>query len=635
MDESRIRCFILMPEGLVTQAYNIITAAAVIYAGFSLFLYIGFAQYLPPYNVYVFDKVVDSWFWLDMALNFMTAYYKNGKVVTNPGQIFVHYLRGWFLVDLFGTLPFESFSDSTHGSERKFVKLLKFLKIPRLLRLARLRRILQGKGQYVTLVVYLALSVLAIHAAGCLWMLALNPCSHFPPLCSPDALCDWSVMEDIDPLLVATDPLLGPECLPSTMGSLYAMAASHGASMILGFGGIDTNSLDAGHYRSRMDSFLSSENRLLNDTAVLSLSDVVNVAGFPPNSFASSYWTNVWILSAVARLVGFVGVAFLTGLILKLEINAGYRETVFRRHVEAIEAELSGSGAAIPAPLLKRIRDHIAERWHSGDFGKSAIAGTDMFSSQLKGEILAALNKDVLMKVPFFRSASFEAIQLICQSAIEMKFLSGELIFRRGQLADGIYLVRSGTVLLSPFSTSVAHESRTVVRSGRLVTRLGGGRFSRIRRRIGLGRHHTGFPVTKGSWFGEGEVLRELVDADGPAVRREVSAEAKNVVHLIFIPTETLGRLLFENPQILHDLLLAHSRRFVSGDLPGDLRAALRFSPAWEERVADLIDELERGDMAQTASELFRPLDESQSLTERAQSSNERRRPVLRSVRTA
>lgn len=610
--------FILMPEGLFTQAYNLITAAAVIYAGFSLFLYIGFAQYVPPYNVLVFDKVVDSWFWLDMALNFITAFYDNGKVVVVPGQIILHYLRGWFFVDLFGTLPFESFSTSSHGAERKFVKLLKFLKIPRLLRLARLRRVLQGKGQYVTFVVYLALSILSIHAVGCLWMLALGPCTHFPPFCAADQLCDWTFVEQIDPGLIVSDPLLGPECLPSNMGNLYAMAASHGASMILGYGGIDVNSLDAGHYRSRQESLFSSENRLISNDTILGIGDVINVAAAPPNSFASSYWTNVWILSALARLAGFVGVAFLTGLILKLEINAGYRETVFRRHVEALEAELSASGSSIPAPLLRRIREHISERWHAGDFGRSTIVSSDMFSAQLKGEILAALNKDVLMKVPFFRSATFEAIQRVCENAHDMKFLPGELIFRRGQVCDGLYLVKAGTVVLSPLSTSMAHEVRTLKggagRSG-LRRRFTIGTRVRREKRMELGTA-AGFPVTKGSWLGEGEVLRELV-AESEPVRRTVSAEARSVVNVIFLSTEVMGRLLFENPQVLQDLLTAHLKRFGSSDMPGDLRASLRFSDEWENRVLSLIDELSK---SKAASDLFSPRTADKT--------------VLRSVRT-
>ena len=125
-----------------------------------------------------------------------------------------------------------------------------------------------------------------------------------------------------------------------------------------------------------------------------------------------------------------------------------------------------------------------------------------------------------------------------------------------------------------------------------------------------------GFPVTKGSWLGEGEVLRELV-AESEPVRRTVSAEARSVVNVIFLSTEVMGRLLFENPQVLQDLLTAHLKRFGSSDMPGDLRASLRFSDEWENRVLSLIDELSK---SKAASDLFSPRTADKT--------------VLRSVRT-
>lgn len=619
-----------MPDGPLTKIYNVTTALAVIYVGFSIFLTIGFAHYLPPFRLYVFEKILDSWFWVDLALNFVTAFYHNGKLVTHPGEVAAHYMQSWFLIDLLGNLPFEAITDFGQHGERKVVKILKFLKIPRLLRLARLRRILQGKGKYVNLIMYIALSILAIHAAGCLWMLALGPCFEFPPYCgSIGSLCDWHYLEDIVPDIIIRDPHLGPECVPSSLGSLYAMALSYGASMILGASGIEIGTLDGGHYRSREHSLGSMEYTVSNtsDPTTLTMHDLVNVSPFPPNSFGGSLFTNIWILSVVARILGFIGVAFLTAVILKLEINAGYRETIFRRHVDALETELAAAGGAISEPLMKRIREHIAERWHSGDFGKSELQTTTLFSSQLKGEIVASLNKDVLMKIPFFRVATFEAVQLICQSIEDRKFLPGELIFRRGEVSTGLFLIRSGTVLLSPYSTSWNNVKRTVTVGDRKIfneplddgSRPFRASLLRIRRKArtlhrsvtkSFTRKNsmkenmrtldeestmTAFPVTSGSWFGEAEVLRELVLNQSTEVyRRATTAEAKTSVALLFIPTEALAKVLFDYPLILQELLIAHMKRFNSADLPPALRSAFRHSDEWQQRVISLIDEISR-----------------------------------------
>jgi CRP-like cAMP-binding protein len=618
-EENRVFWFVLMPEGPLTQLYNAVTAVAVIFAGFSIFLSIGFTQYLPPYNLFVFEKVVDGWFWADLALNFITAFYHNGKLVTHPGEIVMHYLQGWFLIDFLGDLPLESLLDFGQGKERKILKVLKFLKIPRLLRLARLRRVLQGKGKYVTLIVYVALALLAIHAAACMWMLALGPCSLFPPHCASDGtLCDWHYLEDIDPVLIVQDPLLGPECIPDAIGSVYAMALSYGASMVLGSGGIDIGNIDGGHYRTRELSIGSLTSSIANQSAATTLSsyDLIFSSAFPPNLFGQSFYANIWVLSVIIRILGFIGVAFLTAVIVKIELNSGYRETIFRRHVEALEAELHAAGAVIPDPLLRRIREHIAERWHSGEYGTSELQSTLLLSSQLKGEIIAALNKDVLMKVPFFRAATFEAIQLICQSGEERKYLPGELIFRRGEMSNGLYLIRSGTVLLSPWSSSWSNVKRTVATGDKRVlkepqddgTRPMRASYIRFRRRARTFRESFStkvrrkvvddwdgvFPVTSGSWFGECEVLREFVlETESDEVfRRTTTAEAKTVVNLLLIPKEAMKKVLLEYPIILQELLIAHMKRFNSADLPPALRASFRHGVAWEDRVIELIRQL-------------------------------------------
>ena len=641
-----------MPEGPFTKFYNIVTAFAVLYVGFSVFIVLGFANFLPPHGLHTFDTIVDAWFWFDMVLNFFTAFYHNGKIVTHPLEIMVYYGRSWFVVDLLGNIPYEAIFDmrSMTRANRELVKIVKFLKIPRLLRLARLRRILQGKGKYVSLVVYFALVVLGIHAAGCLWMFVLQPCGRFPPECSPDGLlCDWQYYEDIVPSLIVNNPYLGPECLPSNIGSLYAMAFSYGASMVLGSGGIDPTTMDGGHYRTRESSIadnLANDNSTstfynttvsTNSPTTLTLHDIVDVSPFTPNSFGDSGWATMWILSAITRIVGYIVVAFLTGVIVKLEINAGYRETMFRRRVDAIEAELHSYGALIPEPLMRRIREHIAERWHSGDFGNSELMTSGIFSDQLRGEIVASLNKDVLMKIPFFRSATFEAIQQVCAVAQERKFLAGELIYRRGEISSGLYLVRSGTVIVTPLSYSswggsirrrwntdgdeeadgVQHpdESRdagtrpmkvSFMRMKRKAKASLRKSFSRQSFMFGRNRHHqssstvfplasTAFPVTAGSWFGESELVREIVmESDPSDCRRTTTVEAKSNVRLLFISKNDLSKILFENPQILMELLICHEKRFNSPDLPDDLREAFRFSDEWEDKLGRVIEEISR-----------------------------------------
>jgi len=89
--------------------------------------------------------------------------------------------------------------------------------------------------------------------------------------------------------------------------------------------------------------------------------------------------------------------------------------------------------------------------------------------------------------------------------------------------------------------------------------------------------------VATGSWFGESKFLRKSVlGGDASNYRRTSTAEARTVVKVIFVRKDSLSKVLFENRQILQELLVAHHKRFHSADLPLELRQALRFDDEWE-----------------------------------------------------
>jgi hypothetical protein len=51
---------------------------------------------------------VDVTFIVDILINFRTTYVNsNDEVVSHPCKIAVHYLRGWFLIDLVAAIPFD------------------------------------------------------------------------------------------------------------------------------------------------------------------------------------------------------------------------------------------------------------------------------------------------------------------------------------------------------------------------------------------------------------------------------------------------------------------------------------------------------------------------------------------------
>lgn len=54
--------------------------------------------------------MIDATFLTDMILTFLTGFRDKsmvGGLVTNKNQIAKKYLKGWFMVDLFSTFPFQ------------------------------------------------------------------------------------------------------------------------------------------------------------------------------------------------------------------------------------------------------------------------------------------------------------------------------------------------------------------------------------------------------------------------------------------------------------------------------------------------------------------------------------------------
>lgn len=91
----------------------------------------------------VVDVIVEAIFIVDILLNFRTSFVnRKGEVVSTSKSIALHYLKGWFILDLIAALPFDllysiQFSDLSSN--------LHLLKLTRLLRLVRL---LQNMDRY-------------------------------------------------------------------------------------------------------------------------------------------------------------------------------------------------------------------------------------------------------------------------------------------------------------------------------------------------------------------------------------------------------------------------------------------------------------------------------------------------------
>jgi len=93
------------------------------------------AQYL--------DYFIDALFFFDMVFSFRTGFFaKQGHLVMSPRRIFKGYIRTWFLVDFFSTMPLDTIIFYAFDVPRQQLRTIKLIRILRLARLAKLAKLM-------------------------------------------------------------------------------------------------------------------------------------------------------------------------------------------------------------------------------------------------------------------------------------------------------------------------------------------------------------------------------------------------------------------------------------------------------------------------------------------------------------
>nr|AKS48233.1 mutant potassium voltage-gated channel isoform II [Bombyx mori] len=111
--------------------------------------------------IVVIDMIVDVTFIIDILINFRTTYVNAAdEVESDPAKIAMHYLRGWFVIDLVAAIPFDLLLFGTDTDET--TTLIGLLKTARLLRLVRVARKIDRYSEYGTAVLLLLMATYAI-----------------------------------------------------------------------------------------------------------------------------------------------------------------------------------------------------------------------------------------------------------------------------------------------------------------------------------------------------------------------------------------------------------------------------------------------------------------------------------------
>ncbi|GMH76025.1 hypothetical protein TrST_g9428 [Triparma strigata] len=145
-----------------------------------------------------FDWVIDATFLLDMIFSFRTGYMsKQGHIVMSPRRIMKSYLRSWFIIDFFSTVPIDTIINVLFAVPKAQLRTIKMVRILRLARLAKLAKLVsRGSLQLILAAINpailrlmtLILSILFVaHFLACFWA-AVNICEYEEPVTQYDTI---------------------------------------------------------------------------------------------------------------------------------------------------------------------------------------------------------------------------------------------------------------------------------------------------------------------------------------------------------------------------------------------------------------------------------------------------------------
>ncbi|GAA51328.1 potassium voltage-gated channel Eag-related subfamily H member 8, partial [Clonorchis sinensis] len=345
-------------------------------------------------NLLICDIIVELLFIIDILLNFATTYVsKSGQVVYQIREIAIHYLRGWFFLDLIAAIPFD-FIDTvdvreTDGFRNGVGQWIQLLKMARLLRLARLFQKIERYSQYSTIILGLLMCMffLIAHWFACGWYWIGRLEQESSTLREHSWLMELSRRMHMTSMNVS-DPQAQQAFYVS---SLYFTTTSLTS---VGFGNVSPNTV------------------------------------------------NEKIFSIITMLIGALMHAAVFGNVTTLIQRMYARRSAYQTKNQDLKDFTRAHH--IPKPLKQRMLEFFQAMWAiNRGIDKEAIMQS--FPENVRGDIALHLNREML-SLSMFKTASPGCRKCLAQM-IKTRFATpGEYLVNRGDLLRHIYLVCSGSL---------------------------------------------------------------------------------------------------------------------------------------------------------------------------------------------
>ncbi len=376
------------------------------------------------------DLMADTIFFVDMCITFNTGYFADAAediLVTDRRRITLHYLRGWFFIDLVSTLPFDylvsaastgSFVSvgSSVGLELRLTKLARGLRLFRLAKLfsvsVKVRRLHKAANRnwdinpaFGPLFKMVGFIVYALHVIGCGW--------YFVCTLDPASTRDnW--IGALEPQIQAK---LGEDYdgWVSEAWSWYIYSVYWAASTMFAVGYGDIH---------------------------------------PTNSAERFY-------AVMTQVSGAMVFGYIIGTISFLAEVANPRATALKKRTDELKDWMSARHLTIS--LRRRIRSHMKYVWAFRSL-YNEVNILENLSGDLRRRLVFQSYEEVIMSVRLLRWQGVDGrlIELIVTSSRPQIAKVGDYILRAGAVVHGLFALRRGHVHCLACAQDSTERERTV-----------------------------------------------------------------------------------------------------------------------------------------------------------------------------
>ncbi|XP_038147113.1 potassium/sodium hyperpolarization-activated cyclic nucleotide-gated channel 1-like [Cyprinodon tularosa] len=359
-------------------------------------------EHTPPWIV--FNVVSDTFFLIDLVLNFRTGIVKedNTEIILDPQQIKIKYLKSWFVVDFVSSIPVdyiflivETRIDSDFYKTARALRIVRFTKILSLLRLLRLSRLIRYIHQWeevfhmtydlasamVRIMNLIGMMLLLCHWDGCLQFL-VPMLQDFPPDC-------WVTRNKM---------------VNDTWGQQYSYALFKAMSHML----------------------------------------CIGYGLYPPIGMGDVWLTILSMIVGATCFAMFVGHA--TALIQSLDSSRRQYQEKYK------QVEQYMSFHKLPADMRQRIHDYYEHRYQGKMFDEESIL--EELNEPLREEIINFNCRKLVASMPLFAHADPNFVTSMLTKLRFEVFQPGDYIIREGTIGKKMYFIQHGVVSVITKSSS-------------------------------------------------------------------------------------------------------------------------------------------------------------------------------------